>query len=117
MNIKNDFKPAKITLEKKLGRLTLGKLLRAIRLGEDETQDIFSDKLNMSKQQLSDIENNRKSVSPKAAAEYAKKLGYSQEQFIKLALQDGLARNGLFYEVDLVRISAESRTDVRGAGV
>ncbi len=103
MNTRNKGQPAKEILMKKLGRLTFGKMLRAIRLGEGETQKEFSAKLDMSKQQLSDIENDRKSVSPQSAAAYADMLGYSVDQFIKLSIQDNLAKYGLYYRVDLMR--------------
>ncbi|MBI3072793.1 MAG: hypothetical protein HYY84_11820 [Deltaproteobacteria bacterium] len=46
---------------------------------------------------LSNIENG-KPVSPEAAARYAKTLGYAEEQFIRLALQDQMRRAGLKYE-------------------
>jgi transcriptional regulator with XRE-family HTH domain len=101
MPTKNKVKSASSILTARLGRLSLGKLIRSIRLGEDETQDVFAERLGISKQQLSDIENNRKAVSPKSAAQYAEFLGYSTEQFIKLSIQDGLQRNGLMYDVDL----------------
>jgi transcriptional regulator with XRE-family HTH domain len=99
MHTKN--KTAAEILKKQVGTLTLGKLIRSIRLGEAVTQDKFSEKLGISKQQLSDIENNRKSISAKSAALYAQLLGYSEEQFVKLSLQDNLRRNGLHYIVEL----------------
>lgn len=83
------------------GKLTLGKTLWAIRMSDELTQVEFADSLDMSKQQLCDIEHGRKVVSPKLAAWYAKKLGYSQEQFIRLALQDMLDREGLKVTVEI----------------
>ncbi|MDF1795366.1 MAG: helix-turn-helix transcriptional regulator [Coxiellaceae bacterium] len=83
------------------GPLTLAKLLWSIRMSEELTQVEFAAQLKMSKQQLCDIERGRKPVSPKLAAEYAKKLGYSEKQFIRLALQDLLDRAGLHFEVEL----------------
>ena len=76
-------------------KLTLGRLLWAIRTGDEITQIDFADKLGISKQRLCDIEHNRRNISPGLAAAYAKKLGYSQEQFIRLALQDMLDRENL----------------------
>src|SRR5579871_6940060 len=75
--------------------LTLGKLLWAIRQSEELSQVEFAEKLGVTKQHLCDIEHNRKSVSPKLAAEYAEKLGYSKEQFIRLSLQEIIDRAGL----------------------
>lgn len=82
-------------------RLTLGRLIWAIRMGENETQVKFAKKLHISKQQLCDIEHNRKSVSPGLAGEYAKRLGYSEAQFIQLSLQGILDRDGINMSVEL----------------
>ena len=83
------------------GKLTLAKLLWSIRMSDEMSQVGFAELLHMSKQQLCDIEHNRKSVSPKLAAVYAKKLGYSQEQFIRLALQDLVDREGLDVTIEV----------------
>ncbi|OGO93227.1 MAG: transcriptional regulator [Coxiella sp. RIFCSPHIGHO2_12_FULL_42_15] len=89
-------------LEKITGaKLSLGKLIWAIRRGEELTQVDFAAQLGISKQQLCDIEHNRKSISPQLAAEYATKLGYSKKQFVRLALQDQLDRAGLHFNVDI----------------
>ena len=77
------------------GALSFGQLVRAIRLGEEMSQQQFAKFLKISKQQLCDIEKERKSVSPAKAAEYAEKLGYSVNQFVRLALQDQVKRAGL----------------------
>jgi transcriptional regulator with XRE-family HTH domain len=82
-------------------QLTLGKLLWAIREADDSSQVDFADKLDISRQQLCDIEHGRKTVSPKLAAKYAEILGYSKEQFIRLALQDLVDREGLNVQVEI----------------
>lgn len=82
-------------------RLTLGKYLQAIRQGEELTQAAFAKKLGESRQFICDIEHGRRYVSPKKAASYAKKLGYSVKQFVRLALADLLSRDGLAFEVEL----------------
>jgi transcriptional regulator with XRE-family HTH domain len=82
-------------------KLTLGKLIWAIRQADDVSQVDFANKLDITKQHLCDIEHNRKSVSPKLAARYAKILGYSKEQFIRLALQDLVDREGLNVQVEI----------------
>src|SRR5271170_3861846 len=87
----------KITGEK----LTLGKIIWSIRKADDISQVNFASKLKISKQHLCDIEHGRKQVSPKLAAKYAKILGYSEEQFIRLALQDLIDRDGLNVEVEI----------------
>lgn len=96
MNIKKNVNQKLInSLEAIVGeRLTLGSLIRSIRLGEEATQEEFSLLLGISKQYLCDIEKNRRCVSPKLASKYAQKLGYPEEQFIRLCLQDLLERDG-----------------------
>lgn len=101
MNTKNSAKKA---LEKLTGGpLTLGKLLWSIRVGEELTMTEFAVQLEISRSHLNDIEKGRKPVSPKKAAEYASILGYSERQFIRLALQDLLNRQNLNYEIEIVK--------------
>ena len=89
-------------LESVIGEpLSFGGLLLSIRLSEEESQVEFSDFLGISKSHLCDIEKGRKSISPRKAAEYATTLGYSPEQFVKLAIQDDLERAGLNLTVEI----------------
>ena len=83
------------------GKLTLGKLIWAIRECDEITQVEFADKLGCSKQHLCDIEHDRKNVSPRMAAHYAQILGYPQKQFIRLALQSIIDRDGLRVIVEI----------------
>ncbi|MFO0696843.1 MAG: helix-turn-helix transcriptional regulator [Polyangiales bacterium] len=83
------------------GPLTFGKNLRAIREGDGLTQAAFAEKLGVSKQNLSDIENERRNVSVERAAEWAKKLGYSTAQFVRLALQAEVNAAGLDLVVEV----------------
>ncbi len=83
------------------GTLTLGHFLLSIREGEELTQVEFADILGISKQNLCHIEHDRRVVSPKMAADFAKRLGYSERQFIKLAIQDALDRDGFHFTVEL----------------
>ncbi len=91
------------------GKLTLGKLLWAIRSADEMTQVKFAEKLTISRQHLCDLEHDRKVISPKLAAGYAKKLGYSEEQFLRLALQDILDRAGLNFTVDIKAKNARKK--------
>ena len=91
-------------LESKVGPLTIGKLLMSIRLGEEMSQVEFAQKLGMSKSHLCDIEQDRKSVSPERAAKFAKVLGYSKEQFVRLALQGVLDKEGLHMTVSVMAV-------------
>lgn len=99
------------------GKLTLGKLLWAIRMSDEMSQIEFAELLNMSKQHLCDIEHSRKSISPKLAASYAEKLGYSQEQFIRLALQDMVDREGLNVTIEVQLRHGKKSPDLRWAHV
>lgn len=82
-------------------RLSLGSLLKSIRLGEEKTQESFARLLGISKQCLCDIEKGRRCISPKLAARYARKLGYLEDQFIRLCLQDILERDGFHMTVSI----------------
>lgn len=66
------------------------------------SQTAFAALLDISRQYLCDVEKGRKAVSPKLAEEFAKRLGYSCEQFVRLAIQDELFREGLRYKIELV---------------
>lgn len=76
-------------------KLTLGKLISSIRNCDEISQVEFANKLNISRQQLCNIEHDRKVISDKLAAKYAEILGYSVPQFIRLALQRSVYRDGL----------------------
>ena len=84
-------------------KLTIGSLLWSIRECDEITQIAFADKLGISRQYLCDIEHHRRGLSPEMAAKFAKKLGYSEEQFIRLAIQDELDRVGLPFDVEIKR--------------
>jgi transcriptional regulator with XRE-family HTH domain len=92
---------AKKYLENDVGRLTLGKAIRSIRLSEDESQTEFANKLAVSVQYLCDLEHNRKIVSARRAKLFAEILGYPPEQFISLALQDSLEHDGIHMHVEV----------------
>jgi transcriptional regulator with XRE-family HTH domain len=89
---------ARTFLEKKLGRLSLGQSLRAIRQSEQVSQTAFAKQLGVSVQYLCDLEHDRKLVSPKKAQFFAKTLGYPPEQFVVLSLQDSLN----YYDIPMV---------------
>jgi len=84
-----------------VGELTLAKLLLSIRQGEEMSQVEFAKLLKVSRQYLCDIEHERRYISPKVAAAFAKKLGYSPQQFVRLCLQDLVNRDGLKLKIDV----------------
>ena len=87
-------------------KVTLGNFLWSIRKCEEMTQAEFAILIGVSTQYLCDIENGRRIVSPKLAAEFAQKLGYSPVQFVRLAVQDQLNGQGLSYDVRLLKKAA-----------
>jgi transcriptional regulator with XRE-family HTH domain len=83
------------------GPLTLGKAIKSIRQCEGWSQDECAKKLGVSKSHLCDIEKDRKSLSPKRAARWARALGYPQSVFIRLALQGEIDSAGLKYRIEI----------------
>jgi transcriptional regulator with XRE-family HTH domain len=88
------------------GPLTFGRMIRSIRLSEDMTQAECAKLLGVTKQHLSDVERDVRSVSPERAARWAEALGHAPEQFIAQAVEDVLTRAGMLYRV-VCEISAE----------
>lgn len=89
-------------LETLIGKkTTLGDYVLAIRHGEELSQVEFAKLLEISRQNLCDIEHNRRFISPKMAAEFARKLGYSSRHFVRICLQDLLNRDGIALLVDV----------------
>lgn len=82
-------------------KLTLGSLLSTIRECDELSQAALASRLSISKSHLCDIEKGRKSVSPERAARFARELGYSEEQFVRLALQQLIEVAGLKFQVAL----------------
>lgn len=87
--------------DRTLGPLTLGRFVRAIRIGEEETLEVFAKRLGVSKAHLSDVEHDRRAVSAERAAAWARTLGYHEGQFVQLALQAELDAAGIKLKVDV----------------
>ena len=83
------------------GPLTLGKAIKSIRLCDEIKQGDFARKLGVTQSYLSDLEHDRKEVSPLKAAEFSVILGQSEKQFLRLAMQDGLRRKGFDYDIEI----------------
>jgi transcriptional regulator with XRE-family HTH domain len=66
------------------GPLTLGRLIEAIRLGEQMTMKDFACRFKISDSHLNDFEKGRKHVSPERSLRFAKILDYSGEQFVEI---------------------------------
>lgn len=61
----------------------------------------FAKKLGVSRQYICDLEHHRRGVSLEMAVKFSRKLGYSEEQFIRLVLQDEADRAGLRFDVEI----------------
>lgn len=86
------------------GPLTLGDLLLSIRRGEQMSQAELARQLGVSRSHLCDLEKGRKTLSPRRAAHFARILGYSETQFVRLALQAMIAEAGLQLAVEVVPV-------------
>lgn len=92
-------------LEKRLGPMTMAKLLRSHRVSEEINQVDFAKTLKISKANLCDIEKGRKLVSLERAAKFAKLLKDSEMLYVKIAMDDQLRAAHLKYEVFIKKAS------------
>lgn len=101
MSIKSAKKSKAIKLLEKFSGspLTFPELLSSIRLGEEMSYADFAAQLGISRSHLCDIEKGRKAVSLERAIEFAEILGYSKDQFARLALQTQVNNAGLKFKV------------------
>lgn len=96
MRVQSPTAPAAEVLDAIIGEpLTLGLLLRSLRLADEQTLEEFALLLEISRSHLLDIEKGRKAVNPARAAQFAEALGHSRKQFVELSLQDLLEREGV----------------------
>jgi transcriptional regulator with XRE-family HTH domain len=82
-------------LEGLVGPLTFGGMLANERECEGWSQAALARRLGVTPQHLCDVEKGRKAVSPERAAAWARELGYSEAQFVELALQAQVDAAGL----------------------
>ena len=83
------------------GPMTFGDLIESIRITDEISQVVLAKKLGISKSHLCDIEKGRRLVSAERAAQFAKVLGYSMNQFIAMAIEGELRKAGMPYKVTL----------------
>ncbi|MCC6278347.1 MAG: helix-turn-helix transcriptional regulator, partial [Oligoflexia bacterium] len=86
-------------LEKEFGELTLGKLRKSHRLGEDMSQVEMAKLLKISKQSLNDLESGRAMPSIAGAAASAKRIGLMEATLVELSFQDQIRREKLNFLV------------------
>ena len=73
-------------IEKQFGNLTFGRLLKSHRLGEELTQVEMAEQLRISKQNLNDLEHERKIPSIRRAVDIARKIGIMEDLMVQLVL-------------------------------
>jgi antitoxin HigA-1 len=83
------------------GPLTFGQMIESIRLCDEISQVDLAKKMKISRAHLCDIEKGRRTVSAERAAQFARVLGYSVNQFVATALEDQLRKAGLNVRVRL----------------
>lgn len=80
---------------------TLGTMLRSMRKCEEMSLAEFAKILKITPQKLCDIEQGRRFISPKMAAEFARLLGDSPDFFVLQCLEDELERNKIDVKIKL----------------
>lgn len=98
MSTKNKI-PAKNAIRKITGHISFGDLMLAKRDAYEWTQVKMAKKLNISKQDLCNIEKGRKLVSVERAVAFARSLKLPVKTFAKYALQDQLHKAGIVGEI------------------
>ena len=88
-------------LKKDFGPISFADILLAHRFGEEMTQKEMAKFLNISEQNLCDLEKGRKIPSISRAASIAEKLELPVQSFVQLAMTDQLRRENLDFIVEL----------------
>ena len=83
------------------GPLSFGQMIESLREADGISQAELARKLKISRAHLCDIEKGRRVIVPKRAAELARILGYSIDQFVAVALEDELRSAGIPRKVTL----------------
>lgn len=87
--------------------MTLGMLMRAFREAEELSQVDLAKRLEVSKQFLNDVENNRKKIGIPFIQKFATELGFSPDTFVSIYLRDQVREAGMVgYEVHLVKAAS-----------
>jgi transcriptional regulator with XRE-family HTH domain len=88
-------------LEKEFGGLSFGDSLKSFRESLGLTQAALADMLELSVQNLCDIEKGRRIPSPSRTVSIAQKLNLPEKGMIELAIRDSLQKDGFNYSVHL----------------
>lgn len=96
---------AKKAVRKLTGHISFGEMLLSFRQAQELTQVEMAEKLDISKQDLCNIEKGRKLVSVERAVSFAKALEMPAKTFAKYVLQDQLQKAGLKGEVEITNVA------------
>jgi antitoxin HigA-1 len=83
------------------GPLSFGEMIESLRESDEISQTALAKKMHISRAHLCDIEKGRRAVTVERAAQFAKIMGYSVNQFVATALEDQLRKAGLKAKVHL----------------
>ncbi|HKY37734.1 MAG TPA: helix-turn-helix transcriptional regulator [Polyangiaceae bacterium] len=90
-------------------------MIESTRLAEEVSLQGFARRLGVSRAYLCDVEKGRRAVSVQRAAQWARKLGYLEAQYVTLALQAEVNAAGLNLKVSVRQIEGrESGLAVEG---
>lgn len=81
------------------GPLTFSQMMESFRLCDEMSLVDYAGRLGVSRQYLCDVEKGRRTVSLARAAEWGRILGYGEELFMKLALEQQARAAGLDVEI------------------
>ncbi len=93
---------AKSAIRQQSGQVSFGEMLHSYRIANEITQTDFAERLQISKQDLCNIEKGRKLVSVERAVSFARLIGMPEKTFAKYALQDQLTKAGVSGKVSIV---------------
>ncbi len=89
------------SLEKRLGKLSIGEFLRTWRDSEALTLKEFGKQIGISPSNLCDIEKGRKGVSPEKAHQIAQAIDVPPALLIRLSIEESLRAAGLAFKVEV----------------
>lgn len=87
-------------LEKK--KFSVGQLFKALRTCDELTQTELAKKLKISRQELCDIENDRKNLSIERVVVLAKAVNYPVDMFVRYHFKQQLQRVGLKWDIEII---------------
>ena len=85
---------------------SFGALMAQVRIETGESLEVFAQRLGVARQNLWEIEQDRRTVSYQRAAEWADALGFEPKDFVRAVVQQAISAAELPYTVQLATPSA-----------